>query len=70
MIILCYLVIMQHSVNERILKIGPLVFEFIQYKEKYKSLLFIILVQITYLDQRVDSFHFIRRRMAKWHKGC
>ena len=35
---------MQHSINERIVKIDPLVFEFIRYKQKYKSFLFIILV--------------------------
>ena len=46
MINLCYSVIMQHSINKRILKIGPLIFEFNHYKKKYKSFLFIILVQI------------------------
>ena len=44
MISLRYSVVMQHSINERILKIDLLVFEFIHYKEKYNFFLFIILV--------------------------
>ena len=39
-----YSVIMQHCTSERILKIVPLVFEFILHKQKYKSFLCIISV--------------------------
>ena len=37
MISLCYLVILHHSIRERILKIGPLIFEFIHYKQTNKQ---------------------------------
>ena len=39
---------MQHSISEGILKIDPLVFEFIHYKQKYKYFLFMVLIYIYY----------------------
>ena len=60
---LCYSVMMQHSIIERILKIDPRVFEFIHYKQKYKSFVFIILIQIYIISKYTLSVFF-------WNTGC
>ena len=46
MICLCYSVVMQHSISERILNIDKRIFEFINDKQKHIFFLFMILVQI------------------------
>ena len=51
--------IKQHSISERVLKIGPLVCEFIYYKQKYKSFLIIILVYI-YIRIRIILLIYCR----------
>ena len=52
---------MQHSISERILKIGSLVFEFIHCKQKYKSFFSIILVLIKIkIIMYIYSFRLIR----------
>ena len=49
---------MQHSIRERILKIGLLVFEFIHYKQKYK---FFSLYDIKEININIDIYLHKRR---------
>lgn len=55
---LCYSVIIQDSTDDRIFKIGPLVFVFINYKQTYKSFIFILLRESKCTHPNSFTFRF------------